>query len=207
MSASLEACQSVTGSISTPVRAARAPRAGAAVPAPCTSALARCSSSRLVGLAPLGLGEERPAVGSEQLNEGGNRGDLGEHQRDDPLHEIDLGARDLAAHLLDLFEQTQLALAQRGVDLLDLGADPFDVMLQPGPELLDVELKLRAELLDLLLQAQLALAHVALGGQLREMGMTLFQTLERLGDDAVGAGSGGPAGRLAPSNERADSAC
>lgn len=48
--------------------------------------------------------EERPANRSEQFHQGADRRDLGEHQRDDPLEEIDLSARRFAAQLLDFLE-------------------------------------------------------------------------------------------------------
>lgn len=53
--------------------------------------------------------KRRPADRSEQFRQGGDRGDLGEHQRSDPLGEIDLGARRCAAHLLDLLRNACMA--------------------------------------------------------------------------------------------------
>lgn len=68
-------------------------------------------------------------VDSEQLHQCGNCDDSGEHEGDDPFEKIDLGARHLAADLLDLLEQAQLDLARGGAHVQDIGTDLLDSCL------------------------------------------------------------------------------
>jgi hypothetical protein len=44
-------------------------------------------------------------MGLEQLDQGGDDGDLGEHERHEPFQQVDLGAGDVVAPLFDVQRQ------------------------------------------------------------------------------------------------------
>lgn len=88
----------------------------------------------------------RAGRGLKQFHECRDQAHLAEHQGDDPLDEIDLGACRL------------------------------------GAQRLDIELEIGSNLLDLSLQMQLRFAHMALGGEITQVRIALFQPLEGLGN-------------------------
>ena len=69
-------------------------------------------------------------VSSKELDQGRKRGNLAQHQRDDPLQQIDLGALDRGMNigniLLDL-------VTKLGDVLLDLTSQLGDVLLDLAP--------------------------------------------------------------------------
>ena len=115
---------------------------------------------------------------SEELDQCGDGGHLGEHQRHQPFEQIQL-------NVSDLLLQPQLGGMQIGTDLLDvsleLGAEMFDVGLELGTEMLDVDLQFGTDLLDLSLQPKLG------GTQIESDLLDVFlQTQLRLADMALG---------------------